>query len=64
MKLQEHKPKGVFEREATTTEIESMAKQGNKEAMREQINAKGGWAKLTPKDKDDILKNLTGYGEE
>ena len=63
MIIQEHKPKGVFEREATTTEIESMAKQGNKEAMREIIDEKGGWEKLTPKDKDETLKNLIGYGE-
>ena len=63
MKITEHKPEGVFERNATETELHKAAGNGNREAMREIIDEKGGWEKLTPKDKDETLKNLIGYGE-
>jgi hypothetical protein len=44
-------PEGEIEREATPQELRAMAKEGNREAIRELIENAGGWSALTQEQK-------------
>jgi hypothetical protein len=54
-------PEGEIEREATPQELRAMAKEGNREAIRELIENAGGWSALTQEQKERAIRLLLGY---
>jgi len=58
MMIQEHTPEGVVHRVATQAEIKAKALDGDREAIGEWVESKGGYDNLTTEQKDKAMKLL------
>jgi len=65
MDIIEHTPTGTVQRTLTLAEVRERAKNGDRQAIRELIDLKGGWAALTNAQKDKVMQHLVllGNGE-
>lgn len=60
MKIIQYTPGGIVEKTLTAQEILSYARDGNMEALKELIKARGGWSALTTQQKDKIILKILG----
>lgn len=62
MQTTEHTSTGVTTRDLTTPELKELAKEGNREAIKELISLAGGWDALTETKKNKVTRLL--YGDD
>ncbi len=62
--ITEFKPTGKNVRALTLAELKAFAKEGDRRAIKELVDLKGGWASLTAAQKEKITQLLLGYGVE
>lgn len=60
MKITEHTPTGIRTRELTNAEIVARAKQGDRRAIKELVQARGGWDALNAEQKQKVTRLLFG----
>jgi len=60
MIITEHTKSGTNTRNATVTELRTMAKEGNTAAIKELIASAGGWDSLTAAQKEKVTRLLIG----
>lgn len=64
MIITEITPTGYKEKTLTAAQVKYFAKLGDREAIREIIENKGGYDALTAAQKDRVIKLLLGYEVE
>lgn len=60
MKVVEHKPTGMITRDMTVAEMKAAALRGDRMAIKELVNRRGGWDALTDAQRTKVTRLLIG----